>query len=50
MGASASEVVEEIEKNDDGSVTVTVSWAKPDLAEDAGFTRENADTPDGRQL
>jgi hypothetical protein len=31
MGASASEVVEEIEKNDDGSVTVNVSWVKPAL-------------------
>lgn len=29
MGASASEVVEEIEKNDDGSVKVNVSWIKP---------------------
>ncbi|MFY9633814.1 hypothetical protein [Pseudarthrobacter sp. BIM B-2242] len=31
MGASASEVVEEIEKNDDGSVKVNVSWVKPAL-------------------
>ncbi|MCU1435580.1 MAG: hypothetical protein JWR71_2305 [Pseudarthrobacter sp.] len=31
MGASASEVVEEIEKNDDGSVKVNVSWVKPVL-------------------
>jgi hypothetical protein len=42
MGATASEVVAEVEKNDDGSVDVRASWAKPDLAEDAGFTRENA--------
>ncbi len=46
MGASASEVVEEIEKNDDGSVKVNVSWVKADVAEDAGFTRENADNPE----
>jgi len=50
MGASASEVVEEIEKNDDGSVKVNVSWIKPDMAEDAGFTRESADNPEGPQL
>lgn len=31
MGATASEVVEEIEKNDDGSVKVNVSWVKPAL-------------------
>lgn len=31
MGASASEVVEEIVKNDDGSVKVNVSWVKPAL-------------------
>jgi hypothetical protein len=31
MGASASEVVEEIEKNGDGSVKVNVSWVKPAL-------------------
>lgn len=31
MGASASEVVEEIEKHDDGSVKVNVSWVKPAL-------------------
>jgi hypothetical protein len=48
MGAPASEVVEEIEKNDDGSVKVNVSWIKPDLAEDAGFT-ENADIREGLQ-
>jgi hypothetical protein len=50
MGASPSEVVEEIEKNDDGSVKVNVSWVKADVAEDAGFTRETADDADGRQL
>jgi hypothetical protein len=42
MGATASEVVEEIEKYDDGSVAVNVSWVKADLAEDAGFTRKDA--------
>ncbi|MDR6415116.1 hypothetical protein [Pseudarthrobacter sulfonivorans] len=49
MGASASEVVEEIEKNDDGSVKVNVSWIKPDLAEEAGFTREGTTNAEGRQ-
>jgi hypothetical protein len=49
MGASASDVVEEIEKNDDGSVKVNISWVKPELAEEAGFTRESADNPEGRQ-
>jgi hypothetical protein len=49
MGASASDVVEEIEKNDDGSVKVNISWVKPELAEEAGFTRDSADNPEGRQ-
>jgi hypothetical protein len=56
MGATASEVVEEVEKYDDGSVAVNVSWVKADLAEDAGFTREDAgftrqdaDSADGRR-
>ncbi|MGO4188838.1 hypothetical protein [Pseudarthrobacter sp. TAF60_1] len=50
MGATASEVVEQIEKHDDGSVAVNVSWVKADLAEDAGFIGENTDNPDGRRL
>lgn len=29
MGAGVSEVVSEVERNDDGSVKVAVSWAKP---------------------
>jgi hypothetical protein len=37
MGAAASEVVIEVEKNDDGSVKVNVKWVKPDLAEEVGF-------------
>ncbi|MDF2050619.1 hypothetical protein [Arthrobacter sp. Cr_A7] len=34
MGASASEVVTDIERNDDGSVRVAVSWDKPANAGD----------------
>lgn len=45
MGATASEVIAGVEKNDDGSVKVSVSWTKPALAEEAGFTRENAGDP-----
>lgn len=33
MGAGVSEVVSEVERNDDGSVKVAVSWAKPALAD-----------------
>jgi hypothetical protein len=33
MGASVSEVVTDIERNDDGSVKVAVSWANPTSAE-----------------
>lgn len=29
MGASVSDIVTDIERNDDGSVKVAVSWAKP---------------------
>lgn len=29
MGASAADIVTEIDRNDDGSVRVAVSWAKP---------------------
>ncbi|TLM82751.1 hypothetical protein FDW83_12460 [Pseudarthrobacter sp. NamE2] len=29
MGASVSDIVTDIERNDDGSVRVAVSWAKP---------------------
>ena len=29
MGAAASEVVEEVERSDDGSVKVSVAWVKP---------------------
>lgn len=50
MGAAAPEVVAEVERNDDGSVKVSVSWAKPALAEAAGFTRENAGDPERRHL
>jgi hypothetical protein len=32
MGAPAAEVVTEIERNDDGSVKVVVSWTKPAIA------------------
>lgn len=46
MGAAASEIVAEVERNDDGSVRVSVAWAKPALAEEAGFTRENAAGPE----
>ncbi|HEX7202577.1 MAG TPA: hypothetical protein VF249_07395 [Arthrobacter sp.] len=34
MGASASDVVTDIERNDDGSVRVAVSWDKPANAGD----------------
>jgi hypothetical protein len=34
MGASVSEVVSEVERNDDGSVGVSVSWAKPAMADE----------------
>ncbi len=33
MGASISEVVTDVERNDDGSVKVAVSWANPASAE-----------------
>ena len=49
MGAAASEVVIEVEKNDDGSVKVNVKWVKPDLAEEVGFTRGNAGDAEGQQ-
>lgn len=29
MGASAADIVTDVERNDDGSVKVAVSWAKP---------------------
>lgn len=29
MGASASDIVTDVERNDDGSVKVAVSWVKP---------------------
>jgi hypothetical protein len=50
MGASASEVVEEVERNDDGAVKVSVAWVKPDMAEAEGYTEENAGNPDRRPL
>lgn len=34
MGASVPEVVTDIERNDDGSVVVAVSWAKPATADE----------------
>lgn len=34
MGASASDIVTDVERNDDGSVKVAVSWAKPANAGD----------------
>ena len=34
MGASVSEVVTDVERNDDGSVEVAVSWAKPATADE----------------
>lgn len=50
MGAPASEVVAEVEKNDDGSVKVSVTWANPAQAEESGFTRENAANPEREKL
>jgi hypothetical protein len=34
MGASATDIVTDVERNDDGSVRVAVSWAKPANAGD----------------
>jgi hypothetical protein len=34
MGASAADIVTDIDRNDDGSVRVAVSWAKPANAGD----------------
>jgi hypothetical protein len=34
MGASASDIVTDVERNDDGSVKVNVSWTKPANAGD----------------
>ncbi|MHC6594142.1 hypothetical protein [Arthrobacter sp. C152] len=34
MGAPAADIVTDIERNDDGSVKVAVSWAKPAVAGD----------------
>lgn len=34
MGASAADIVTDVERNDDGSVRVAVSWAKPANAGD----------------
>ncbi|HEY1158525.1 MAG: hypothetical protein HOQ04_01540 [Pseudarthrobacter sp.] len=36
MGAPAADIVTAIERNDDGSVKVAVSWAKPAVAGDEG--------------
>lgn len=36
MGAAVSEVMTDVERNEDGSVKVVVSWAKPALADNAG--------------
>ena len=41
MGASVSEVVTDVERNDDGSVEVAVSWAKPATV-DEGVTDDAA--------
>ena len=41
MGAGVSEVVTEVERNDDGSVKVAVSWANPATA-DGTVTEGNA--------
>ncbi|MCU1517390.1 MAG: hypothetical protein JWQ75_2111 [Pseudarthrobacter sp.] len=35
MGAGAADVVTDVERNDDGSVKVVVSWAKPAVADAA---------------
>lgn len=35
MGATAREVTTDVERNDDGSVKVVVSWAKPAVANDS---------------
>jgi hypothetical protein len=33
MGATVADVVTDVERNDDGSVKVVVSWAKPAVAD-----------------
>lgn len=35
MGATAREVMTDVERNDDGSVKVVVSWTKPAVADNA---------------
>jgi hypothetical protein len=44
MGAAVREVVTDVERNDDGSVKVVVSWAKP---ADADGTAAAEGTPAG---
>ena len=36
MGAPAADIVTDVERNDDGSVKVAVSWAKPAVAGEEG--------------
>lgn len=43
MGAGVSEVVTDVERNDDGSVKVAVSWANPASAEGTVTDRTLAD-------
>ena len=50
MGASASEVVEAVERTEDGAVKVSVAWVKPIMAEAEGYTEENPGNPDRRQI
>jgi hypothetical protein len=42
MGATVPEVVTDVERNDDGSVKVVVSWAKPARAGDAATAEGSA--------
>jgi hypothetical protein len=39
MGAPESEIVTEVERSDDGGVSVTVSWAKGDIADAPGMEK-----------
>lgn len=42
MGAAVREVVTDVERNDDGSVKVVVSWAKPAVADETTAAGDTA--------
>lgn len=47
MGATVAEVVTDVQRNDDGSVVVVVSWAKPVVAGD-GMADDGAASEKGQ--